>query len=163
MTFAPPSTRNAAVAVPTMPPPMTATSIAGLTRASGRGGQDGRRGRDLREGGKEAVDFRGGVVVGEPDPNDPIGSEPEALHEPRGVEVAVPDGDAGVAETLRDVARRMALDRDRRGRRPSFDVIHAKTEEAYARNPREATSEPSIQLDLVATHAGHPRDDPGAL
>src|SRR5258706_4440229 len=146
-----------------MPPPMTATSIAGLTRASGRGGQDGRRGRDLREGGKEAVDFGGGVVVGEPDPDDAIGCEPEAFDEPRGVEVAVPDGDADIAETLRDVARRMALDRDRRGRRPSFDVIDAEPEKAHARNPREAACEPSIQLDLVATHGGHPRDDPGAL
>src|SRR5258706_15840659 len=97
MTFAPPSTRNAAVAVPTMPPPMTATSIAGLTRASSRGGQDGRRGRDLREGGKEAVDFPGGVVWGEPDPHDPIGSEPGGLPEPRAAEASVPAADAAAA------------------------------------------------------------------
>src|SRR5689334_19301525 len=123
---------SAATAVPTIPPPITATSAAlargaALIRCASparpmswsagdgwssagdgrhgprRGGTRARGRRDPAERVDETIDLRGRVVVGQPDPDDAtVVEQPEPLDEPRRVEVAIPDRDALLPQGLRD-------------------------------------------------------------
>src|SRR4029078_1792428 len=113
VTLAPAAAMNAAVAVPTIPPPTMATS--GITGAASR---DRRPLRDPRQRPDDAVDLGVRVVVGQPDPDDATGlGEAQPLDQALRVEVAVPRRDRLATQRLADRPRRMAPDRQRRGRR----------------------------------------------
>src|SRR4029079_10442114 len=119
VTRAPASARNAAVALPTIPPPTTATSR--FTNATSR---DRRSLRDPRQRADDAVDLALRVVVGEPNPDDAAGfGQAEPLDQALRVEIAVPRRDRLSAQGLGDRPRRKTLDRQRRGRRASVEPL----------------------------------------
>src|SRR4029079_18646252 len=101
MTLAPAAARNAALAVPTIPPPTTATS--GITDVTSR---DRRALRDPRQTPDDAVDLGVRVVVGQPDPDDATGlGEAQPLDQALRVEVAIPRRDRLATHRLADSPR----------------------------------------------------------
>src|SRR5256885_12604637 len=117
-TRAPASARNAAVAEPTMPPPMTTPSggAATLHRCRGGGGR-GRAGPTVSDGRdrvEQAIDLGGSVVVGQADAKDAaLRGETEPLDQPGRVEVAIPRRDPLAPERLCRCSRRDTVDRQR--------------------------------------------------
>src|SRR3954463_9370882 len=107
-TVIPASTRNAAVAVPTTPPPMIATSTADAVTRTGtaaparsarrRGNRPGTSG-DSAQRFEQSIDLGRRVVMRQPDADDAAAiEEAQSFHQAGGVEVAVPDGDPLSAE-----------------------------------------------------------------